>query len=265
MIDKKMYETRLLEWTLQRLFGETSYHVERSPCRGKFRGHNDYSIVFGSGRKLFIGQDQRNYLNGLRKQVGLIQHFRDHQAENTEKIKAALAAHNTPFCDAAVEIVPYTGSTDLVVYGVVILTHQSGAQLLYRETAMHFYQEQFQYLRKNRIETAAQLSMQYDAIQAEMDALTERRGELYRQKRRGDGGGEIQAEIEQITTHLRALRRDLKLCARIEGDIPKVRAAVEAQRPDHVRRRPYEKTAPRGPDRHSGIDTALSAHRGREP
>ena len=127
------------------------------------------------------------------------------------------------------------------------------------------YQEQFQYLRKNRIETAAQLSMQYDAIQAEMDALTERRGELYRQKRRGDGGGEIQAEIEQITTHLRALRRDLKLCARIEGDIPKVRAAVEAQRPDHARRRPYEKTAPRGPDRHSGVDTALSAHRGREP
>jgi len=47
MIDKKMYETRLLEWTLQRLFGETSYHVERSPCRGKFRGHNDYSIEIG--------------------------------------------------------------------------------------------------------------------------------------------------------------------------------------------------------------------------
>ncbi|MFQ7451229.1 MAG: hypothetical protein ACLRNQ_07105 [Flavonifractor plautii] len=126
------------------------------------------------------------------------------------------------------------------------------------------YQEQFRYLRKNRIETAAQLSMQYDAIQAEIDALTERRGQLYRQKRRGDGGGEIQTEIEQITTHLRASRRDLKLCARIEGDIPKVRAAVEAQRPDHARRRPYEKTAPRGPDRHSGIDTALSAHRGRE-
>lgn len=73
------------------------------------------------------------------------------------------------------------------------------------------YQEQFRYLRKNRIETAAQLSMQYDAIQAEIDALTERRGQLYRQKRRGDGGGEIQTEIEQITTHLRALRRDLKL------------------------------------------------------
>ena len=65
MIDEKRSETLLLERTLQRLFGETSYHVEKTPCRGKFRGHNDYSIVFGSGRKLFIGQDQRNYLNDL--------------------------------------------------------------------------------------------------------------------------------------------------------------------------------------------------------
>ena len=51
------------------------------------------------------------------------------------------------------------------------------------------YQEQFRYLRKNRIETAAQLSMQYDAIQAEIDALTERRGQLYRQKRRETEAG----------------------------------------------------------------------------
>ena len=48
MIDEKRSETLLLERTLQRLFGETSYHVEKTPCRGKFRGHNDYSIVFGS-------------------------------------------------------------------------------------------------------------------------------------------------------------------------------------------------------------------------
>ena len=139
MIDEKRSETLLLERTLQRLFGETSYHVERSPCRGKFRGHNDYSIVFGSGRKLFIGQDKQNYLSGLRKQVGLIQHFRDHQAENTEKIKAALAAHDTPFCDAAVDISPYPGLNELIVYGVVVLTHQSGIKLMYRETNMHYF------------------------------------------------------------------------------------------------------------------------------
>ena len=139
MIDEKRSETLLLERTLQRLFGETSYHVEKTPCRGKFRGHNDYSIVFGSGRKLFIGQDQRNYLNDLRKQIGLIQHFRDHQAENTAKIKAVLAAHDPPFCDVAVDISPYPGTNDLVVYGVVVLTHQSGTKLMYRETNMHYF------------------------------------------------------------------------------------------------------------------------------
>lgn len=37
------------------------------------------------------------------------------------------------------------------------------------------YQEQFRYLMKNRIETAAELSMQYDALQAAIDALTDRR------------------------------------------------------------------------------------------
>ena len=68
MIDEKRSETLRLERTLQRLFGETSYHVEKTPCRGKFRGHNDYSIVFGSGRKLFIGQDkQSGYENGRRQ------------------------------------------------------------------------------------------------------------------------------------------------------------------------------------------------------
>ena len=125
------------------------------------------------------------------------------------------------------------------------------------------YQEQFWYLRRNRIETAGQLSMQYDAIQAELDALTERRKELYQRKRRGDG--EVQPEIEQITTHLRALRRDLKLCARIEGDLPKVRTAVENQRPDHARRRPHEKTAARGPDRHPVPDPSVPAHQSQGP
>ena len=67
------------------------------------------------------------------------EHFRDHQAENTEKIKAALAAHDTPFCDAAVDISPYPGLNELIVYGVVVLTHQSGIKLMYRETNMHYF------------------------------------------------------------------------------------------------------------------------------
>ena len=95
--------------------------------------------MFGSGRELYIGIDQRNYVPKLREQLGYIQYFREHQAENTEKIKAFLAAHDTPYCDAALEIVPYDGSKDLCVYAVVILTHESGLKIRYRTTNMHYF------------------------------------------------------------------------------------------------------------------------------
>ena len=56
---------RPLEQELQELFGEDSCQLERRPCTGKYRGHTDYTLVFGSGRRLYVGLDQRNYLNGL--------------------------------------------------------------------------------------------------------------------------------------------------------------------------------------------------------
>lgn len=121
------------------------------------------------------------------------------------------------------------------------------------------YQEQFQYLRRNRIKTMAQLSMQYDAIQAEIDALTERRGELYRQRRRGDGNEEVQAEIGQISAHLRKLRREMKLCVRIEGDIQTVRTAVDKPGLDQERGYFCEKADSGRPERHPVPDTGLSA------
>ena len=88
------------------------------------------------------------------------------------------------------------------------------------------YQEQFRYLMKNRIETTDQLSMQYDAVQAEMDALTERRRELYKW-RRAYPSESVDSEIDGITADLRRLRRELKMCTRIEADIPAVSAEVE--------------------------------------
>ena len=89
------------------------------------------------------------------------------------------------------------------------------------------YQEQFRYLMKNRIEKADQLSMQYDAVQAEMDALAERRRELYKW-RRAYPSESVDSEIDGITANLRRLRRELKMCTRIEADIPTVSAGVEA-------------------------------------
>lgn len=86
------------------------------------------------------------------------------------------------------------------------------------------YQRQFCYLHRNRIETADQLSMQYDAVQAEIDALTGQRDDLYRRKRRGE---DTEAEITAITQALRPLRRELRLCAQIEDDIPHIQEAVD--------------------------------------
>lgn len=138
---EKMYskkEALPLELELQRLFGETSYHVERTPCRGKYRGHSDYSIVFGSGRTLPVGLDQRNYLKGLQEQLSYIRNFRAHQAENTAKVNAILQEHDTPFCNAEVGIVPCHGDRNLILYAVIILTHKSGVQFVYRETGLHY-------------------------------------------------------------------------------------------------------------------------------
>ena len=126
-----------MEQELTRLFHETTYRVVKTPCRGKYRGYNDYSLEFGSGRRIFISVGWQNYLPKLREHLGYIRYFREHQAENTARVKAVLAAHDTPFCDAAVEIVPYDGTKDLNVYAVVILTHQNGLKIRYRTTTLH--------------------------------------------------------------------------------------------------------------------------------
>ena len=131
---------------------------------------------------------------------------------------------------------------------------------LLREELIKFdrYQQQFSYLMKHHIETAAQLSMQYDALQAEIDALTDQRRGLYNAKRAGRGGEEIAQDITQITQRLRGLRRELKLCARIEGDVPTVQAAVQAKQHEN-RSVIHEKADKSRPDRYSGAGANISA------
>ena len=119
------------------------------------------------------------------------------------------------------------------------------------------YQEQFQYLMKNRIETADQLSMQYDALQASIDALTDQRRELYKIRRAGHGGDAITDEIAGLTARVRALRRELKLCVRIERDIPTVKEAVQTDTSE-TRSVIHEKTDKSRPQRHFETDRSLS-------
>lgn len=134
------------------------------------------------------------------------------------------------------------------------------AALLSREEVIKFdrYQRQFVYLMKNRIETAEQLSMQYDALQAEIDSLTDQRRELYNAKRTGWGGENTAQEIDCITSRLRELRRDLKLCARIEGDLPTVQAAVHTAQ-NKQRSVIHEKVDKGRPDRRPGTGPGVSA------
>ena len=84
------------------------------------------------------------------------------------------------------------------------------------------YQRQFRFLQESRISTETELSMYSDALQAEADALTEQRRELYRLRKRGDDS--VSPEIERITARLRELRRTQRLCGAIQGDIPAIRA-----------------------------------------
>lgn len=128
-----------MEAELTALFGEQSYHVERTACRGKYHGHNDYSIVFGSGRRLYIGIDRRNYTAHLWEQLEKIRSFRARQEENREKIRAAVMAKSDLFTDVQLDILPHEHSQDLVVYAVVILTTKAGPRLVYRTTNMHYY------------------------------------------------------------------------------------------------------------------------------
>lgn len=127
-----------------------------------------------------------------------------------------------------------------------------GRAVVSREEVIRFdrYQEQFYYLWKNRIDSVAQLTMQHDALQAEIDALTDHRADLYRLHRRVPEDTACAEEISQITARLRVLRRELKLCVRIEGDIPTVQAQIKLQE----ERRHHEKADKSRPEPRAGTD-----------
>jgi len=149
MQDKKQYSernhmedtdtARPLERELQVLFGEFSYRLERTACTGKYHGHTDYTLVFGSGRRLNIGLDERNYLNSLWDHLRSIRHFRAHQEENAQRISSALAKRDTSFVRAAAEIIPYDGTNNLTLYAAVVLFTSRGTRFVYRTANMHGY------------------------------------------------------------------------------------------------------------------------------
>ena len=85
------------------------------------------------------------------------------------------------------------------------------------------YQEQFKLLTKYRIDTEEQLHTLEEAAQADIEALTQQRMELYRQKRRDPKNETLLSEIQSINQSIRGRRKELRICARIDADIPTIR------------------------------------------
>lgn len=91
-------------------------------------------------------------------------------------------------------------------------------------TKLHRYKAQFSLLQQYRIETDTQLDMLKDALQAEIDALTEQRKALYKQSRQGE---EVSGQIDAINTKLRQLRQRIRLCDHIAEDTPRIKAQLQ--------------------------------------
>lgn len=88
------------------------------------------------------------------------------------------------------------------------------------------YQEQFKFLTQYHIDTEAQLHTLEEAIQADLGALTAQRTDLYRQKRKAPDNQTLCSEIESINLSIRGRRKELRICARIEADIPIIQQKI---------------------------------------
>lgn len=86
---------------------------------------------------------------------------------------------------------------------------------------LHRYQRQFRLLREYGISTTGELDMLTDALQAEIDALTDQRRGFYQLKRRGV---DMTPEIEEVNRQLRELRFKLKTCMQTAEDIPRIQS-----------------------------------------
>ena len=87
------------------------------------------------------------------------------------------------------------------------------------------YEQQFKYLLSSGITTEAELEQRIRLLEWDIRLLEEQRKPLY-QERRNTSDEEAQAkysaEIQQQTATLREKRGELRLCRRIQSDIPRI-------------------------------------------
>ena len=107
-------------------------------------------------------------------------------------------------------------------------------------TKLEKYKRQFCLMQKYHIDTDDQLSMLTDALQSDIDALTDQRRTLYRRRRQGE---DVAPEIEAINEALRPIRREMRLCRQIIKEAPLIRAQeIEArQEPENTKQKTQSK------------------------
>mgnify|MGYP002517145885 FL=1 len=83
------------------------------------------------------------------------------------------------------------------------------------------YRQQFFLLQKYHIDTKPELEMLSDALSNEMQIIIDQRKELYA-LRREQPSEQLDADIDALTTQLRPLRRELRLCGKIAEYAPRM-------------------------------------------
>ena len=105
------------------------------------------------------------------------------------------------------------------------------------------YEQQFKYLLSSGITTEAELEQRIRLLEWDIRLLEEQRKPLY-QERRNTNDEEAQAkysaEIQQQTAALREKRGELRLCRRIQSDIPRVSQQcqqAQAERQENLKKK----------------------------
>lgn len=138
--------------------------------------------------------------------------------------------------------------------------HRAAMSVYQRKELLKFrrYQEQTRLLQSYRINTTDDLLMLEEAIQAQIDSLTDQRKKLYYRKRVYEDMRAV-PEIEAINVTLRNLRKKLRLCIRIGADIPRIKAELS-----QVERSEDEKDRQGGPAPHHEAGRILPIRPGKE-
>jgi len=108
------------------------------------------------------------------------------------------------------------------------------------------YEQQFKYLLSSGITTEVELERRIRVLEWDIRLLKEQRKPLYRERRNAkdeETQARYSVEIEQQTAALREKRRELRLCRRIQSDIPRVSQQcreAQAERQENLKKEEHE-------------------------